>query len=408
MPMEQVPVSSDPTRAAEALGPFVEPPRNWPQCFSLKGSFRTFLTKVLKGSRVRLVGAPAGTVDADAADCKKIVGFAIAESELHHGAYVATPSTWLEHAGVWILPDCSPGVQRVLVESAVSPAAAAAAVSSIAAAATKPTADAPVDVSDGGHPSPNEPPQKPPKKEAPSEPAEPLPPTSASKPAKGKAAAPTVHGMWRSRDEVRMVARDADEEKQGRRSRKTIFPGKKGQVRLVLHESGEAELEARRWGEGADGLRDGADADAPRREPALFDPLEYGDKDASALRVRGKWKPSGKLGDRDVVVQVEDIEEVTSSADAPPPPITTKEIHYACGKSLGRPLHLLCNKDTSALIIQLNEYLEKRVLLMRLDDGLLDKKKDHLGPPPPSLYTLPPSAAMPGGSHYAKPFERDR
>lgn len=51
-----------------------------------------------------------------------------------------------------------------------------------------------------------------------------------------------------------MVARDLEEEKQGRRLGKRVFPGKKGQVRMILREEGCLfEFEARRWGKDRDG-----------------------------------------------------------------------------------------------------------------------------------------------------------
>ena len=52
------------------------------------------------------------------------------------------------------------------------------------------------------------------------------------------------------------MARDEREEKKvhGQRTGKRIFPGHKGQVRLVLHEDGMFEMEARKWGADFDGL----------------------------------------------------------------------------------------------------------------------------------------------------------
>jgi len=70
---------------------------------------------------------------------------------------------------------------------------------------------------------------------------------------------------------------------------------------------------------------------------------------------------------------------------------------------VGSPLKLRGNQDRSAMVMDLNEYLEKRILFMRLEDGLRDKADGAVGPPPPSPYKLPPSAARPGGSYYKPP-----
>ncbi len=198
-----------------------------------------------------------------------------------------------------------------------------------------------------------------------------------------------------------MVARDADEAKQGRRTRKTVFPGKKGQVRVQFNPDGTVELEARRWGAERDGLRDAPATEGPtmmRREPEMLAPLEYGDAEAAALHLLGTWSPTphGELK-----IMVKSVEQTSNGAESEPP-VTTKEIHYACGKSLGRPLTVRRNDEGTSLRIELNEYLEKSILLLRLEDGLLDKEQGPLGLPALSAYKLPPSAAKPGGVLYNK------
>jgi len=106
--------------------------------------------------------------------------------------------------------------------------------------------------------------------------------------------------------------------------------------------------------------------------------------------------PAG--ADRFPRAQVQSINELRNGDSDPP--VTRKEIEYACGRSLGRPLKLRGNDKRSAMVIDLNEYLEKRILFMRLEDGLGEKADGALGAPPPSMYKLPPSAARKGGSHY--------
>lgn len=134
------------------------------------------------------------------------------------------------------------------------------------------------------------------------------------------------------------------------------FPGSKGQVRLLVHADGTYELEARRWGT-VDGLREG-------REPEMFAPLEYGDKGAATLRVSGSWTERHEPN-----FKVEKVEQL-SNGDAEPP-ITEKEIHYACGKSLGRPLkaHLpRDNKNWDVMWLDINEYLKFMVTLRHARD----------------------------------------
>jgi hypothetical protein len=75
------------------------------------------------------------------------------------------------------------------------------------------------------------------------------------------------------------------------------------------------------------------------------------------------------------------------------PPVTAKEIYYACGRSLGRPIKARASDDHTMLRMELNEYLEKSVVFMRLEDGLEDKALPFLPGPAPSPYRQPPSAA---------------
>ena len=89
-------VCSDPTLAS-GVGALLSPPRNWPQSFKDKEApLKKFLSKVLKGTRVRLVGStPEG--ERDLREFKQIAGYSVCESEANPGTYVATPLTWLEH-----------------------------------------------------------------------------------------------------------------------------------------------------------------------------------------------------------------------------------------------------------------------------------------------------------------------
>ena len=95
-----------------------------------------------------------------------------------------------------------------------------------------------------------------------------------------------------------------------------------------------------------------------RREPALFAPLEYLDKEAAALHVSGTWEvlPYGELA-----LQVTSVDELMNGEAAPP--VTASEIYYACGKALGRPIKAGVDKEKPQLGVRLNEYLEHIVAL---------------------------------------------
>ena len=159
--MAEAAVSSDPTLLVAEIRPLVSPPRDWPICFKESKTLKRFLGKALKGSRVRLVSSSCDDTDMSAyGTWQEVVGFSVAESESHPGVYVATPLRWREHpkTGTWFVAEGAMGAQQVLVESAVSPAAASAATKSGAKAATTaeatgadstpPIAAAPVDVSE--------------------------------------------------------------------------------------------------------------------------------------------------------------------------------------------------------------------------------------------------------------------
>ena len=127
----------------------------------------------------------------------------------------------------------------------------------------------------------------------------------------------------------------------------------------------------------------------------MFAPLEYGDADAAVLHMSGTWK---HVFANEMHVQVTSLEEIRQGEA--PPPISRKEIEYAAGKSLGRPLKLRSSSEGESMMLELNEYLEKRVMFMRLDDRLREKDMGPLPAPSLPLHKLPASAAAPGGSHY--------
>ena len=384
------------TAESVELGPVLSPPRAWPACFKESAKLKNFIGTELKGTRCRLVNtAPAAHLAAEAAAVKLddvtdsfmaaerlsnelkwriIKGFAIFEREDSPGVFVAQQRWWNAHtaSGIWV--DLTPRpehAQLVLVESGVAPkagrviamlaaadvAAASAAAPAIATPAISTRAAAVVDISDdaavasaavaaatAASPATA---AAPPAAAAPAVPAPPAPPEVGEPrrreafPSRGVPRGRThpMVGMWRSSPGQKPVptgARGSQYSDKGLRVKHVPFPGSKGQVRLLVHADGTYELEARRWGT-VDGLREG-------REPEMFAPLEYGDKGAATLRVSGSWTERHEPN-----FKVEKVEQL-SNGDAEPP-ITEKEIHYACGKSLGRPLKAHLPRDTNLLIL---------------------------------------------------------
>ena len=91
----------------------------------------------------------------------------------------------------------------------------------------------------------------------------------------------------------------------------------------------------------------------------MFAPLEYSDKDAAALHATGTWSET-QYGE--VHIQWGTLDELRNG-DADPP-ITIKEVHYCCGKALGRPMKMPVSKDTNSdgvpvtTSLTINDYLK--------------------------------------------------
>ena len=342
MTMEPIICSAEPLASPDAL---ITPPRSWPECFSTT-PLKKFCAKVLRGKRARLVESPQSAAAVDASLCTTIKGFALFESKEVPGVYVAKPQSWLQlPQGTWLDPTRSEPI--VLIESSVTAEEAAAA----AKANAKPVEA--LDISDA------------PAKASTAEP----PPPPAYQPK--KRVGNSLVGLWRSVDTVRMRPaahttlpshlkhlKSEYNGVEGSRKNRMVFPGKKAQVRLLLRPDNTFDLEARRWGREFDGLRDGGGEFEGRREPDMFAPLEYLDKEAAALHVSGTWE---HLSYGDVALQLTSVNEMKNGEVLPP--VTAAEIYYACGKALGRPIKCGCSKEKPQLALRLNEYLEHVVVL---------------------------------------------
>ena len=293
---------SDGSGASSSDALLHSPPRQWPKCFKESAPLKRFLGKILKGTRCRLTDEPPTSVLTEAIDVKisatdsaanaervhaeldwaVVTGYALFEKASSEGVFVAEKRSWNEHKGAWVdlTPRPPAHTQIVLVESAVTPAAVAAAIAS--ATARVPSKPA-IDVSDATSTVPPTPtPQAPP--------AAAPPKAAATKPKKKPSASKaSVVGMWRSVSTVRDVPVGEKGYDGYQKTKRVPFPGPNADVRMELREDGTFELEARRWGKGFDGRREGVGEFAPRSETELFAPLEYGAKEAAALHVSGAW-----------------------------------------------------------------------------------------------------------------------
>jgi hypothetical protein len=408
MPAECVRSDGAPCAAIPNDAELTSPPSKWPDCFK-EQPLKSFLSKVLKGTRCRLTDEPPQSVltesfevkvDAldsaataervrDALGWQVIKGFALLEAT--KGVYVARPRWWNEHSAsnMWVdlTPRAEGHAKMVLVESTVTPEEAAAAAAARAkpkpARASAPSGGAAVDVSDAasalspgsggqatgvGTPSPFD--------GFDGFDGRPSAPTSSSSAPRSKSSRagsgpshPLV-GLWRSQDMIRYVPYGEKKFDGYQPTKKTLFPGKCADVRLVLHEDFTFDLEARRWGKGYDGKREPASEFQPRREPELGAPLEYGDVDACCLRVHGTWLLTQF---HELHFLIKSVDEESNggppNGDAPSPPITKKDIQYAAGLSLGRPIKAPLDDKThrSSMSLTLNEYLKHSCMLVHDD-----------------------------------------
>ena len=347
-------ICSDPSIAAAGAGALCSPPRGWPTCFKESLPLKRFVSRVLKGARCRLTERPPAVVLAEASSIKTaaegempvaervsaalgwpvIRGFALFEcATLPPSTFVARPHAWNVHpSGTWVdlAPRSSEHAQLVLIESPLEAAAAAANVatnatataaaaataaghttgSSVAVTATDRTA-APIeamDVSDAaGASAASVKSASAPSAVAPTVVYPPLyssyhhymgqasEPLRATEPRRKKGGALGSVGVWHSVDTERLVPYGEKKHDGFQPTRRTLVPGKKGHVRLILRPDQTFELEARQWGKDFDGKRDGPSEFSGRRWPEVFAPLQYGDRDASALHVTGAWRPTQEL-----------------------------------------------------------------------------------------------------------------
>ena len=379
------------------VGPMLSPPLDWPNVFK-EPPLKRFC-KQLKGKRCRVTQAPSAAVLSEAAavpvDPEEgsrqiaellsrhlgwaiVKGYALFELRARPGTFVAEPRWWNQHpcGGTWVdlAPRDGAHPQLVLVESAESPDAIHPLLPPAAEATASPRAELP--------PSPIPPPPllaaapmaaAPPPAAAEPAPAvglkelvdhaaqaaEPKPARKARRDERARAGSyRSVEAVWVVVDETKEKGYDGYA-----KTKRIPFPGRRCQVRMALRPDGTFELEARRWGT-ADGLRDGAAEVARRSEPEIFAALEYGDEQAAALRVAGTWRES----QFDLQLQVLTAEQASNGAAEPP--ITTKMIDYACGKSRGRPLKCTLSKEHPDLMwVVLNDYL-KHTVVMRKESEL--------------------------------------
>ena len=142
-----------------------------------------------------------------------------------------------------------------------------------------------------------------------------------------------------------------------RKVKKVPFPGKKARVRMELKPDFTFELEARRWGKEFDGLRPATSTPEGREEPEMFAPLEYLDKEAAALHITGTWDEVHTQ----IILKVDAVNEIRNGELDPP--VTLSDVHYACGKALGRPIKGSLSDAKDLVRLVLNEYLEYNVVM---------------------------------------------
>ena len=335
----------------------LSPPRDWPNCFTANAALKKFL-KTVKGKRARLIGPPPASVLAELGGLSFdsavtplehaervhnhlgwpiVTGVALYEREDTSDEFVAEEWHWNVHpSSMWIdLKPRTPSVEQlVLVEIARLPNTCAA--TPTGAPTSSSTIDTTAETCQLPHPiNPRKPTLPLPPPTAPSTAAAAattstsvLDSSNLTKPRRKKERKDSLLGMWRHIDIRRKVQCKGEDGYTF--TKNTWFPGTHGQVRMVLRADQTFEFEARRWGT-VDGLREGPTEFAPRYEPELLAPLEYGDAGAAVLRVTGTWIQTQHS---ELHLQLQSVEELSNGTAVPP--VNTAEIHYATGKRLGR------------------------------------------------------------------------
>ena len=363
--------------SAPSTSPVVSPPRNWPDSFKTSVPLKTFVNKTIKAKKARLTSSsPPPDIAAEAASLAPfdasagsaataarvasalgwpaLSGFAIYELEASPNEFVAKEWHWNQHPrNIWVdfMPRSAEHADILLVEADVNAAFDRAGVLRDAPAANKPRLQTapPMDISDTPAKPPPPQPPKPPLVEQQEEDDGMVVddgPNPYSEPdlsydeilkrmSLGPKAVEKATGIKRPKKKVHpetVVATYSVEHgtksfwtgSEGHeRKEKVAWPGKRGTVRMKLRANNKFELEASTWGKARE-----EDPYFGAVDPPWFGPLEYGDGDASQLRVCGEMVATG-TSER---LKVTSCEELRNGARRPP--ITEDDILKCCGRSL--------------------------------------------------------------------------